>query len=233
MKTWHAFVPAPLAERAHAWREKLDALSQRDRLALLAFIGALAAAAEFMIVLPMAAKRETVAAAAAEQMRSESEAAGIEAAAHRQRREELHAQLQAIEQELKRINQGATGGESLSALLGRLLAPQPVDIVGLKSLVVEEVNAEPAAAEAASAAAPATATAPLYRHRFELRLAGPPGRLVDSVALLDRSARPLRIDSVRLAAPERGRDADAGADARIEALITFSVTGTERSWLTL
>ncbi len=219
-------MPARLRHGASAICVRIDALPRRERIALWAAVAALLLAAELLWVLPMQQRRELVAGVTlqAEQEQTDNVAAAAQAAA--QELAELEATLRRIDSELARRGAGPAHGEALSAVFKRLLARQAVRVEALRELAAEDIGlvalpgdvATPAAA-AASAAAPT-----LVRHRFELVLAGEAAALISAVRALDQGARPLRIERVRMAAAEA---------SAVTASITFSVIGTERSWLSI
>jgi hypothetical protein len=219
-----------LAAVRGAWTRaaaRLDALPARERALVLAGVVAAVAAAEMLLVLPLQHKRALVSGAAvqAEQERADSSAAAAQLRQHE--RAALEAELAAVERELKRRGASPSGGEPLGRVLERLLAQQPVRIQALRELGAESAAALPLPDVATAAASAAVAAPPLLRHRFELVLAGEPAALIGAVRALDRGARPLRIERVRLSA------APDGAASNVNAAITFVVVGTERLWLSI
>jgi hypothetical protein len=212
---------AALRKHAASACARIDALPARERWALMAVAVALVAALELLWIWPMQQRRVQVSGAAQAAMQEQADSAAAAAQASARELAELQAALRAVERDLSRRGVGAVGGEPLGAVFQRLLAAHEVRVQGLRELGYEDIAASPAEA---AASAPAAA---LVRHRFELVLAGPPAVLVHAVRTLDAGARPLRIERVRLT----GTDGEAGET--VTASITFSVVGTERSWLTL
>jgi len=225
---WEAFSAGPLAARWKTATARIDAMPKRERIALFAGALALLAAAEFLLVMPLQAKRQTILSAAQQQAQHEANAAAEAEQSRFQTQAELDKQLVQLDKELARLGAGNSTGEPLTFLLTQALARQDARVVALRELAVEElqlatpVRAEPPAGAASAASEPAAA--PLYRHRFELTLGGTPAALVTAVRALDHGARPLRIERVRMAA----RDASS-----VQATITLAVIGTEKSWLSL
>jgi hypothetical protein len=215
----------PSGRLAASWAAataRIDALSDRDRHVLL--LGALAVlvASELFWVQPMGTKRQAVMAAAGEQAASAATERARAEQALAKARSELDARAARLDNELQRLGAERATGEPLSQLLRRVLARHGVAIVALRSLEVLEVDA------GAGAAAPAPATERtrlLFKHRLELTLGADAAALVAAVGTLDRDARPLRIERVRLLASE-----SAGTP---QAVITLAVLGTRRTWLSI
>jgi hypothetical protein len=236
---WRRWIPAPWLRAVQGAAARIDAMPDRDRLALVGGLLALVAAVEWMVVWPLHAKRDTIVAAAVQQAQQEADAASELAQAAAQRQSELESRLAQVSAELARMGAGNVTGQSLNSLLSQTLAGQGAQIVSLRELAVEDVQpagAEAggvdnsaatanAAADAASAAAgAAAASTALFRHRFELTLAGNHDALISALGALDRSARPLRIERVRVATVD---------GAALQARITLAVIGTEKSWLVI
>jgi hypothetical protein len=208
------------------WRSamgRLDEMPERERYVLLVGALALVAAAELLVVLPARATRLAMAAAGDEQARSEADAAATAAAARATQTSTLQALLAQLDHDLSLRGLGRSAGEPLAFLLGRALAQGDARVLGLRELAIEDVDAAALHAPQPAAEA-ASASATLYRHRFELTLAGDVAALTEALRRLDQQARPLRIERVRLGS----RDGHA-----VEAAITLSVIGTQRSWLSL
>ncbi len=222
--------------------QRIEAMPQRDRVALLACGIAVVAGAEFMLLGPMAAKRALVAAAGDQEIQAAREAAAKTLADQQEQLLALQARAKALETELSDSGVTKAQGETVSALLGRALQSSAVKTVSLRSLPSEALKQDESAAAPAAAAAgtegaahgapaahggapeSATAARPLYRHRYELVLSGEPAALSASAALLETGLAPLRIERVRMAA-------DARAAAQL--IVTFGLIGAERSWLNL
>ncbi len=232
---WRRWVPAPWLRGLQGTAARIDAMPDRDRLALFGGLLAIVAAAEFMVVWPLHAKRDSIVAAAVQQAQQEADAASELAQAAAQKQSELESRLAQVSTELARLGAGNATGQSLNSLLTQTLAGQGAQIVALRELAVEDVQpggdpaaataAATAAADAASAAAGATPqSTALFRHRFELTLAGNHEALITALGTLERSARPLRIERVRVATTD---------GTALQARITLAVIGTEKSWLTI
>ncbi len=219
MKRWIV----ALRTRTDAVGARIDALPARERWALVAVGLSLVAALELLWIWPMQQRRELVTRAAQAAVQEQADSAAAAAAARANELAELHATMRAIERDLARRGAGQLGGEPLGTLFHRLLAPHAVRVQALRELGHEELVVS--SSDAAASAPSNTGTATLLRHRFELVLAGSAASIVQAVRTLDVGARPLRVERVRLA----GGDGEHA----VAASITFSVIGTERSWLTL
>jgi hypothetical protein len=204
-----------------ALTQRIDALPDRERHALLLGAIAVLVAADWLFVQPLGTKRNVVLAAVTEQADSTaSERANADQAAA-QARSELDAKAARLERELQQLGAERAGGEPVARLLRRVLARHGVDIVALRDLEVVEIDAT--AAAAASAPAETERARVLFKHRLELTLSGDAQRLVAALAALDGDARPLRIERVRMLLPD-------GASTP-QAVITLAVLGTERTWM--
>jgi len=216
-----------------AFTGRIDALPERDRRVLLVGVLSLLLAAELLLVQPIGARRAAIVAAATEQAdetlaeRERTEQARAEA------RNELDARAAKVERDLQRLGAEGPQGEPLALLLRRVLARHGVAVVALRDLDVIEVAADQpdtrAATEAPSdiAAAAAPGGEPprtLFRHRLELTLGGDAAALIQAVDALDRQARPLRIERVRLVAVHA---------SATQAVVTLTVLGTQRTWLAI
>jgi type II secretory pathway component PulM len=203
-----------------ALTQRIDALPDRERHALLLGAIAVLVAADWLFVQPLGTKRSVVLTAVTEQVDSAAaERANAEQAAA-QARSELDAKATRLERELQQLGAERSGGELLARLLRRVLARHGVDIVALRDLEVVEIDATAAAASAPAATDRARV---LFKHRLELTLSGDAHRLVAALAALDGDARPLRIERVRMLVAE-------GASTP-QAVITLAVLGTERTWM--
>ncbi|MBI5719462.1 MAG: hypothetical protein HZC37_17480 [Burkholderiales bacterium] len=249
-----AVAAAGLVARWRQAQELLDTMPSRERLALLALALAALMAAEFLVVLPMREQRqvvasaldaETEAAAAAEQARTEQLA---------QEQAALESRLAAVEWELRRRGTGGLRSESLGAWMQRALAGQPVRVVALRDQGVQEIDAAavtagaagdgadrahgasaangagvPATAAAVVAAAATDPAAPaaaatLYRHRYELTLAGEVADLGAAMQVLAERLAPLRIERVRLS---------SGDGIAVHATLGFVIVAPQRTWIAL
>jgi len=204
-------------------------MRERDLGALLVAAVALAGAAEWFVVWPMHERRGDVVEAARAQAQGVADAALQAEQAREQVRAALATRTRALDQELASLGRDPSGGQPINALLARALQPQAVRVVALRELGVEEMEM-PAAASAgagvAGEAGPAAAVTPplLYRHRFELRLAGEVPALLAALTALEQGVRPLRAERVRMA---------PGDDHAVHLTLTLVVLGTERVWLSL
>ncbi|MDP1901095.1 MAG: hypothetical protein Q8K96_11655 [Rubrivivax sp.] len=209
--------------------QALGRLSERDRLALLLAGLSLAGAAEWFFVWPMHSQRGHIVDAVRAEAQGVSDAARQAEQALRQAHAEQQARAAALDADLAQLGMAQVSGHKLGELVARTLKPQAVRVVTLRELAVEEFQVSAAAPAGAALALPegapaAPAPRPLYRHRFELRLAGEVPALLAAVAALEREVRPLRTERLRM----------ASSDGRaVELTLAFVVVGTERVWLTL
>jgi hypothetical protein len=205
---------------------RLDALPDRDRHMLLIGVLAVLVAADLMLVQPVSVKRQAVLAAADEQARSAQIETERAAQALAQSRNELDAQAAQLDAELRRLGTERPDGEPLARLLRRVLARRDVSVVSLRNLDVVEVDFGGSSTAEAASAPDGERGRRLYMHRLELTLGGRADTLVAAVAALDRHAKPLRIERVRLLAAQE-------PEIRQRAVLTLAVLGTERTWLAL
>lgn len=229
-----ALMARPIAAAKRAC-EVLEAMRQRDRLALSAAALVLIVGVDFGLVLPMRDKRVAIESA---QLASSHD----EEASRSSREAELHALKAALLTRQAQATKalagfGAAGqrNESLRFLLSRTLQGLPVAVLSLRALGVEEMELAPAASEAgaatmpeapASAAVQAGTAVPslLYRHRYELRVGGELPALLVALEALEQNTRPLRIERVRL---------QADAHGMLQASVVLMTLGPERTWLSL
>lgn len=225
---------------------RLGAMPERDRIALLAAGLALAGAAEWFMVWPIHSQRDRIVEAARAQNQTALDTAKEAQQSREQQKTLLAERTRLLDADLARLGVAASSGQRLSVLLARTLLPQPVQVLALREVGVDEIDApatqpgEPGAAAAGTApvaaaaaadagqspadgAAPASAVR-LYRHRFELRLSGPLPALLAALAAVEKDVLPLRTERVRLAPGERGD---------VELTLGLWVVGTERVWLSL
>jgi hypothetical protein len=241
----------PFWQRAQAtarsqWRKRwvplaarIDALPSRERVLLLVAGLAIAAAIEWLFVRPSLTKAELVSQASAQAQQEIDDASS-------QRQSELEAQalvwqneLTELQTRLQSLGAGAPGDERLGSLLQRALSGEAVLIHSLRELgfeAIDELGSEaqalageatgsqnvPAVPANAGTAEAAASKQMLYRHRFELQLAGQPQALVAAVERLDQGLRPLRIERVRL---------NGQAQGDVKATLTLMVIGKEKQWL--
>ncbi len=211
---------------------RLAALPHRERVAVLAAGLAVVAAVEWFAVVPLMQRHDSIVDAARAQAQAASEADESAQAAQAQAATELAERSQRVETELQQLGAATKSGKSgqrLADLLARTLQPHTVRMVALRELGVDEI--ETAAAPQADPADPATATAAavparvlLYRHRFELSVAGPVPAVLAKLSSLEQGLRPLRIEQLKLGPADNG-----------EVLLTLVLVGvgTERAWLSL
>jgi hypothetical protein len=208
---------------------QLEAMGERDRSALLLAGLALAGAAEWFLVWPMHHQRGNIVEAARAEAQGVSDTARQAEQARTQARSALDSRTQALDQELARLGVAQSSGQQISALLARALRPQAVQVVALRELGVEEIETPPAATATAGVVADAATAAPvaaplLYRHRFELRLAGDVPALLAALAALEQEVRPLRPERVRM----------VSADGHtVQLTLALVALGTDRVWLSL
>jgi hypothetical protein len=209
--------------------QALAALSERDRVALLLAGLSLAGAAEWFLVWPLHAQRTRVVEAVHAEIQGVDDAARQAEQARGQAQAEQEARARTLARDLDLLGMGEAGGHKLGELLARALAPQAVQVLALRELGVEEFQVDPAANTGAPAVAEgelpaAPAARALYRHRFELRLAGEVPALLAAAAALEREVRPLRAERVRMASTD---------GHAVELTLTLVVVASERVWLAL
>lgn len=230
--------------------QTLDAKPERERAAFGALALAVLVALEFLWVLPMRAQRQAVLSAAQAQLEAEQAAALEQQQQQANARAEAEARLVVLERELRAHGVGASQGETLAAWLQRALADQSVTLVSLRDLGTQEAEppaaspavpgAGPAAEAAAAMAAPADTATPapgtgapeaavptramLYRHRYELTLAGDAAALTAAVQALGERLLPLRLAQVRIA---------SGDGVKVQATLAFVVVSPQRVWISL
>lgn len=232
-----AFITDTLMPKLQPALSRLEAIPSRDRVALVGCALALLVGVEFMVIGPMAKKRQAVAAAGAQEAQAAQDSAERELAAAQEQLQSLRTRVQQMEAENQGSGISKAQSEPVSALLQRALQSQAVKTVSLRSLPSETLRSEtpepasapaPAAAAAhgqpAAAAAPTTAARTLYRHRYELVLSGEAGALSASAGALETGLAPLRVERVLLT---------TGKAESLQMTVTFGLTGTERAWLSL
>jgi len=208
--------------------EQLDRKPLRERAALLALACAALLAIEALLVLPQRDRRSSVAGALAAEQQAAQEAEQTDLAQHQAEDQALRERLAHVEQQLRQRGADASRGDTLAGWLRRALIDQPVRVVALRGLGTQELE-PPATATAADSTSPpaaaAAAHAPaLYRHRYEITLAGEVNELHAAVQLLGERIAPLRIERVRL------WSADGKA---VQATLGFVVVTSERTWISL
>lgn len=227
------------------WMAKVNALPQRDRMAMLAGGLALIMGLEFQAVMPMHDRRMALLASQP----------GIDPLQQQNDEQALHnkqAELAKLQQTLAQRTpmQAVTtqGGapRDVFAALRKAMALQEVEVVSLKALPDEapvkppvqsgapSAPAEPPpAAEAASDATAASAAAPpvpaepsVFRHRAELKLAGSLAHVNQVLKHFEEGGQLLRLERVKLAPAEH--------DARtIEATLSLILISQEQTWLAM
>lgn len=237
-----------------SWRQKaiapLEAMSERDRMALLLAGLALVAAIDWFAVWPMNLQRASIVQAALAQAQATADAAAQAQLELSKAMEALDERARSLDADLAKLGMAQTSGQQLGSLLNRALQQQAVQVLGLRETAAESIeatspaatgtgsaagalaNASSAIATAAVGAAPAPtgeagAAAPavaLFRHRFELRLQGEVPALLVALSTLEHDVKPLRISRVRLEGAE-------GRQARLT--LALVVLSTERVWLSL
>lgn len=207
---------------------QIDAMPERERLALLAAGLALLVGLEFMVVLPMQTQRESLvemALSSAEESAKQQSALAEEQARQEQ---ELDLRLKAANEALRAfgVNSGVVGtrGESLSFLLSRTLRDSPVQVVGLRAIDAEEMTLAPRQVEGEEPPVDEPKSQVLYRHRYLLNLSGEFNAVTAALDTLEEALKPLRIEKVRV----QGRP-----DGSVVATVHWVTIGLERSWLSL
>ena len=153
------------------WRStvaQLDAMPERERLALLMAGIALLVGMEFLVVLPMQTQRESLAALAVASAEESAKQQSAQAEEQARREQELDLRLKAANEALRAfgVTSGVVGtrGESLSFLLNRTLRDSPVQVVGLRAINAEEMTLAPRRLEGEEAPAEEVKGQVLFRH---------------------------------------------------------------------
>ena len=225
----------------------LQAMSERDRVALLLAGLALVGAVDWFVVWPMNFQRSSIVQAAIAQAQATSDAAAQAQAEVAKAMAALDERSRNLDADLAKLGMAQSSGQQLGALLSRALQQQAVQVLGLRETAAESIEAAspavggPSAASdgaannptAAATSTPSAATgdtpavapaAALFRHRFELRLQGEVPALLTALSSLEHEVKPLRISRVRLEGAE-------GKQARLT--LGLVVLSTERVWLSL
>ncbi|MES2886432.1 MAG: hypothetical protein V4739_00340 [Pseudomonadota bacterium] len=207
---------------------QIDAMPERERLAVLMAGLALLVGLEFMVVLPMQTQRESLAEMALSSAEESAKQQSALAEEQAQQEKELDLRLQAANEALRAfgVNSGVVGtrGESLSFLLSRTLRDSPVQVVGLRAIDAEEMTLAPRRAEGEEAPAEEPKGQVLFRHRYVLSLSGEFTAVTGALDTLEEALKPLRIEKVRV----QGRP-----DGSVVATVHWVTIGLERSWLSL
>ncbi len=228
----------------------LEAMRQRDRLALTGALLSLIIGMDLLVVLPIRDKRIAIESAQLASVNDEEAARSNRQTEQSAHEADLLLRQAQVTKALAAFGASGKRDESLRFLLSRTLQGLPVAVLSLRALNVEEMEIAPgsapatadtAMAVAAVAAAPAAhadpagaaatpdAPAPpaqtlLYRHRYELRVGGGLPALLSALEALEHNTRPLRIERVHL---------QADATGAIEASVVLMTLGPERTWLSL
>lgn len=234
---------SPLLERLRtALRQryaKLEAMPQRERLALAGALVALCFGVDQFLAMPARAKRQNIEQALQASAHELEQTRLAREAAVRARDDGLALRQRKVATELTQVGAKAAPRESLRFLLNSTLQGLPVNVTLLRALPGEEVTisggdtpepqAAAASAVAGAASAPADSAAPassrvLFRHRYELQLQADLAPLLRAVAVLENDVRPLRLERVQLR---------RNAQGQLQANVTLITLGVERSWLSL
>lgn len=227
---------------AQLFVERINALSKRDRLAMLAGGLAIVGGIEFQFVLPLHDRR-----VAAETQQQGPDR--LQAQAQQTAVEATQARLNTLRDEWAKRQQSpvqharASAPQTMFAELRQNLALSGVQVVSLHALADEvpepakqaeaAVPATPAsdaaptadaAASDASAAQPAKPAPTVYRHRAELRVSGSMGDVMHVVAQLERADQSMRLERVLLSATEK-------ADGQVVATFTLVAISEVQAWL--
>ncbi|MDE1997395.1 MAG: hypothetical protein KGN37_00775 [Burkholderiales bacterium] len=232
------------------WVTKVNALPQRDRIALLAGSLALILGVEFQVIMPVHDRRVAL-------LLSQPGLDPLEqqtAAQELQRKQDELAKLQQQVSHRAPIRdytvQGAAPRE-VFASLRKAMALQEVEVVSLKALPDEApvkppmpssaasasdggdqaAAADPAASDA-GAAAPVTAMPPkaneasVFRHRAELRIAGSLDHINAVLKQFEQSNQLLRLEKVKITPAEQDPKS-------IEATLSLVLISQEQQWLAM
>jgi len=213
---------------AQAWITRIDRLTRRDRMALAAGLLAAAVGVEAMVMLPLRDKRQRIEQSLRTEAASQAAALAELRADQDQRLIHLRAQTHAQQTQLAALGLNTAQQASFATLLTRTLQNQGVTLTALKGLPAEPIPVASASALAADAAVVAEPTPPamLFRHRVEVRIAGPVSSLTQALGLLEHRLTPLRIERVLLT------PADA-AGVSAQATVVLTTISQERTWLAL
>lgn len=237
------------------WLKQINALPQRDRIALLAGGLALLIGAEFQLVMPTHDKRVAL-------LNSQPGLDPLQAQQDQAAMEKQQAELARLQAELAKrtpVQSVSTDGGSprdVFAALRQAMALQQVEVIGLKAIPADSAmktkqsdsaaELDPAqdvqaAVDAASEAllgsadanaavappvAPAPAPADIYKHRVELRIAGPLASVNAVLKSFEHDQPLLRLERVRLTASELKQ-------GHIEALLSLVLISREKTWLSM
>ena len=249
MKDWIALIKgSPMAKLPlKRWVGKINALPQRDRIALLGGGLALIVGFEFQAVLPIHDRRVALLAG---QFGSDPLQAQNDQLALGKKQEEL-AKLQKTLAGRTPVQAASTqtgSARDAFAALRKAMALQEVEVVALKALpddapikapdtaqaaaadssasaVADAASAVVTDAVAATAAAPAASEPTVYRHRAELRVAGTVVNVNQVLKRFEQGNQLLRLERVKLMPAQKAQ--------HIEATLSLVLISQERTWLAM
>lgn len=229
------------------WVHKLNALPQRDRIAMLAGGLALITGLEFQAVMPVHDRRVAL-------MSVQHGADPLQLQNEQMDLEKKRAKLAKLQQELaQRPAVQAGAGQSgtpreVFASLRKAMALQEVEVVTLKALPDEAPVKTPAPtptapvavadaasavadaasqAEAAPAVAPAASAEPsVYRHRAVLKIAGAIAQVNQVLTRFEQGNQLMRLERVKLAPADKHPQI-------IEATLSLIIISQEPTWLAM
>lgn len=222
--------------RSSAWAEgvatlqaRVQALSTRDRMAVLAGGLALMAGLEFQVAQPLRHKRL--------QLLQEQGVQLAQSTADKQQLDALTSELAQVRQSLaqrRRPSLSVSSGPNLGTAprgyldaLRRSLVLEHMQVVSLKALADEEQIDTPTQDAATASPADAAASAPvLYRHRAELRVDGSLNDVEQLVTTLTQEGQVMTAERIHI----QGSEQDAGL---LEATFTLRTITRERTWLAM
>ncbi|MGE5452278.1 MAG: hypothetical protein ACM3VZ_10620 [Acidobacteriota bacterium] len=232
------------------WLAKVNALPQRDRMAMLAGGLALIIGFEFQAVMPVHDRRMALLASqpGSDPLQQQNEAQALQS-----KQAELAQLQQTLSQRTPLQAVSAQGGapRDVFAVFRKAMALQEVEVVALQALPDEPPVKPPTHADVASApveaapvadaasdvapteaaAAPAVSTpAPaepsVYRHRAELKIAGTLAHVNQVLKRFEQGHELLRLERVKLV--------PSAQDARtIEATLSLILISQEKTWLAM
>lgn len=224
--------------------ERIEALTRRDRMVLMAGVLAAAFAVELQVVLAMRDRR--VSSEAAQTQDPAKSQAQIEAAARLERETRLKdVQAKLAGRRKLLAQQGlASPPQAIFDTLRKTLALQGVQVLELRALPEKAETAQPpadagsatgaalaaAASDDGSQPAPEAASAPaaeqvIFRHRTQVRIAGPLAEVSRIVQSFEKPALPLRLETVRFT--------PASDPSMVEASFVLLTISQDRTWLAL
>ena len=229
------------------WLAKVNALPQRDRMAMLAGGLALIIGFEFQAVMPVHDRRMALLASqpGADPLQQQNDALALQS-----KQAELAKLQQTLSQRapMQAVSTQSGSPRDVFAALRKAMALQEVEVVSLQALPDEPpvkppthadaasapVEAAPVADAASDAAAPeapaavpsAPVEASVYRHRAELKLAGTLAHVNQVLKQFEQGNELLRLERVKLTPSEH--------DARtIEATLSLILISQEKTWLAM